>query len=112
MIKDFRNQVYKKNTESIEFLKRELLSGDIVLTHHLPSYRSVPQRYKTSPLNGFFVCDLEGLILERKPSLWVHGHTHDSLDYHLGNTRIVCNPYGYLNHELNSGWVAVKLLDI
>jgi hypothetical protein len=30
----------------------------------------------------------------RAPALWIHGHTHDSFDYLVGPTRIVCNPKG------------------
>jgi hypothetical protein len=25
----------------------------------------------------------------------MHGHTHDSADYRVGETRVVCNPRGY-----------------
>ncbi len=35
------------------------------------------------------------IIEEQQPALWVHGHTHDSCDYHVGATRVVCNPKGY-----------------
>lgn len=28
-------------------------------------------------------------------ALWVHGHTHSSFDYMAGETRVVCNPFGY-----------------
>ena len=27
--------------------------------------------------------------------LWIHGHTHDSFDYFINGTRVVCNPRGY-----------------
>ena len=27
--------------------------------------------------------------------LWVHGHTHDSFDYEVAGTRVLCNPRGY-----------------
>jgi hypothetical protein len=33
--------------------------------------------------------------LEKRPRLWVHGHTHTTCDYELGSTRVACNPYGY-----------------
>jgi hypothetical protein len=41
------------------------------------------------------------VIADARPALWVHGHTHDSLDYRIGDTRIICNPFGYLHHEEN-----------
>ena len=34
-------------------------------------------------------------------SLWVHGHMHDSFDYQVGDTRVICNPSGILGHALN-----------
>ena len=30
------------------------------------------------------------------PVLWVHGHTHNSFDYQVGNCRVVCNPRVYV----------------
>ena len=51
--------------------------------------------YAESPINRFFVSDETPLILDKKPRLWVHGHTHLTCDYMLGETRVVCNPHGY-----------------
>ena len=31
--------------------------------------------------------------------VWTHGHTHDTFDYMIGSTRIVCRPRGYANYE-------------
>ena len=33
--------------------------------------------------------------------LWVHGHTHDSFDYTINGTRVVCNPRGYVIDGVN-----------
>ncbi len=33
--------------------------------------------------------------------LWIHGHTHDSFDYLVNGTRIVCNPRGYARDGVN-----------
>lgn len=33
--------------------------------------------------------------------LWIHGHTHDSFDYLLNGTRVVCNPRGYVKDGVN-----------
>jgi len=111
MIRGFKEHVYAANTRARQFLENELRMDDIVVTHHLPSSESVSARYKKSPLNRFFVSPLDELILQRQPALWVHGHTHDSADYHLGHTRIVCNPFGYLGHELNDDWDAEKSVE-
>jgi Icc-related predicted phosphoesterase len=101
LIKDFESWVYVENQETVNFLNQEVKSTDVVVTHHLPSYRSVAKEYQGSSLNPFFVCDIEPTILKTQPRLWIHGHTHTSCDYFIQNTRVVCNPFGYAQHEEN-----------
>ena len=38
---------------------------------------------------------LTELIERYQPTLWVHGHVHNSSDYLVGKTRVLCNPHGY-----------------
>ena len=76
--------------------------GDtVVVTHHLPHPNSVHPRYTGDSLNPSFASDLSALV--RAPvTLWIHGHTHESMDYVVNGTRVICNPRGYLPHEPNS----------
>ena len=67
----------------------------VVITHHLPSRRSIAPRFANSGLNPAFASDLEALIEDTAPSLWVHGHTHHTCAYRIGATTIICNPKGY-----------------
>ncbi len=67
----------------------------VVMTHHAPSPGSVHPRFAHHPANGAFVSNLESVMREFRPRLWVHGHTHDSFDYEVGATRVVANPRGY-----------------
>ena len=78
--------------------------GSVVVTHHAPSIRSVPERYRTDPVTPAFASNMEPLITKHQPLLWVHGHTHTSSDYCIGKTRIVCNPRGYASMEENPGF--------
>lgn len=110
-IRGFFPWVFERNKAFVEFLQRELREGDVVVTHHLPSMLSVPPAYKRENTNYFFVCDMERLILERKPALWIHGHTHSNNDYMLGATRVVCNPVGYPS-ELGGREVDRMLIDV
>jgi Icc-related predicted phosphoesterase len=80
----------------------------IVVTHMAPSLRSVRPRYAASPINGFFASDLEPLIGELAPPLWIHGHMHDAMDYTIGGTRVICNPRGY--PEENPVWTPEGVL--
>jgi predicted phosphodiesterase len=73
----------------------------VVITHHAPSLQSIHSRFVGSPLNGCFVSDLQHLVDGQRAQLWVHGHTHDSFDYMLNGTRVVCNPRGYAKDGVN-----------
>jgi len=68
----------------------------VVITHHAPSPRSVHPRFAESLLSACFVSDAQHLLGAHRASLWVHGHTHDSFDYGVDGTRVVCNPRGYV----------------
>ncbi|MEJ8839099.1 metallophosphoesterase [Ramlibacter sp. AN1133] len=66
----------------------------VVISHHAPSVRSIHPRFAGSPVNLCFVSDAEELL--HGVDLWIHGHTHDSFDYRVGATRVLCNPRGYV----------------
>lgn len=90
---------------SVAFLRQELsrpFDGvTVVVTHHAPSPRSIAPRFQNDPLNPAFASNLDALICTYGPALWIHGHMHDSFDYSIGGTRIVCNPRGYFRDQLN-----------
>lgn len=67
----------------------------VVVTHHAIHWNSVHPKYRSDPLTGAFVSDLSAFLEKCQPSLCVHGHVHNSSDYLIGQTRIVCNPHGY-----------------
>lgn len=67
----------------------------VVVTHHAPSRRSIHPRFTGSLVNACFVSDAEYLLDGERAQLWIHGHTHDSFDYVVNGTRVVCNPRGY-----------------
>lgn len=73
----------------------------VIITHHAPSRQSIHPRFAGSALNGCFVSDLQHLVDGQRVQLWVHGHTHDSFDYLLHGTRVVCNPRGYAKDGVN-----------
>ena len=111
-IVDFESWVYQENARALEFLEREVRAGDVVVTHYLPSAVSIAPQFAGDPLNAFFLCDVEPLIRARRPRLWIHGHTHASVDAVVGDTRILCNPFGYAGHELNRAFVADAIVEL
>jgi predicted phosphodiesterase len=73
----------------------------VVVTHHAPSPKSIHPRFDGSALNACFVSDLERLMDASRVQLWIHGHTHDSFDYVVNGTRVLCNPRGYAKDGVN-----------
>lgn len=78
-------------------LDQPFVGKNVVVTHHLPSFESVVTRYKDDLLSACFASNLDHLF--GKIDLWIHGHTHDSLDYVKAGTRVICNPRGYSQYE-------------
>ena len=117
-ISDYKGQIFRDKTKQSKFspteaaylgkIDKEYLKGklsnennmkQIVISHYLPTYESVHPRYQGGDFNyhlsGAFVSDCEDIINYTPPALWIHGHTHDSFNYKLGECQIVCNPRGY-----------------
>ena len=90
---------FRKHSESTRFLASFLKTHadrrTVVVSHHAPSMRSIPPEYADDITSAAFASDLESLILDWGPELWVHGHVHNRVDYSIGRTRVVCNPRGY-----------------
>jgi predicted phosphodiesterase len=83
----------------------------VVVTHHGPSPKSVPDRFEGDPLTPSFSSNLEHIIEKYQPAAWIHGHTHDSFDYTIGKTRVICNPAGY-PHEPNPDFKRDLVIEI
>lgn len=71
------------------------VAATVVVTHHAPSPLSMDPRYEGSALNPCFYSDLPASFFQ-SAALWIHGHTHSSLDYRHHRTRVVANPRGYV----------------
>jgi DNA repair exonuclease SbcCD nuclease subunit len=86
----------------------------VVCTHHTPSHRSCAPYYKDDAImNGAYHSNLEDFILDRPAiKLWTHGHTHDDFDYLIGETRVVCNPRGYIKYEARAANFKLKVVEV
>ena len=76
-------------------LQRDHTGPTVVVTHHAPSIRSAEPQYRDDPLAAAFVSDVEELMDGRRVALWIHGHTHNCVDYEIAGTRVISNQRGY-----------------
>ena len=84
----------------------------VVITHHVPSPRSIAPRFQGDMLTPAFTTDLEYMMDGSRVALWVHGHTHDVFDYQIYDTRVVCNPRGYVPYEQSNGFTPEFVVEI
>jgi Calcineurin-like phosphoesterase len=95
-------QLHTASRDWLAAMLAEPLDGKtVVVTHHAPSSQSVHPRYARDLLTPAFASNLENLMDGDRPALWVHGHMHESYDYEVYGTRVVCNPRGYAPRALN-----------
>ncbi len=78
----------------------------VIVTHFLPAVECISPQYRdkdrtTSMLNKYFANNLGSWIAELEDTTWLFGHTHDSVDVTIGNTRCVANPFGYWPYDTN-----------
>ena len=86
----------------------------VVVGHHSPSKLSTHPRYADDTvMNGGYSSDMDEFIAERPQiKLWTHGHTHHPFDYVIGETRVVCNPRGYINYEPDASNFKLITVDV
>lgn len=113
-INDFRQigkfktrDAYDLYYQHLEYIKQSYEQRNdrkvVVVTHFLPARECIAPRWQgTDLLNDYFANDLGSMIADMKDTTWLFGHTHDAMDFMLGDTRMVCNPHGYYN-ALNDG---------
>lgn len=102
------NDVENWHHESVNWLKNALKDPQttekrVICTHHAPSRKSIAPRYFSSPISAAYASNLDALVAYSGAKYWFHGHVHNSVDYTLGDTRVICNPRGYndSNKEFN-----------
>lgn len=107
-------QDHKKMVAYIDIATQDKTKKYVVVTHHAPSSESIAECYKGDTLmNGAFRSDLSEFILDRPQiALWTHGHMHNVSDYMMGDTRVVCNPRGYIKYEQRAKEFELQYLEI
>ncbi|MBV2223950.1 MAG: metallophosphoesterase [Cloacibacterium sp.] len=106
---------FKIHQHSRKWLEESLLSSslhkNIVVTHHAPSIKSVPEEFKNDPVTSAYASNLDDFILNTEPDFWIHGHIHTPVQYKIGKTQIICNPHGYISEPYN-GYNSELIIEI
>jgi Icc-related predicted phosphoesterase len=87
------------HSHSLKWLHSELteIQGNktVVVSHHGPSPKSLPEKTKEEIVSSAYVSNLEIFISSYNPRYWVHGHLHNGCEYNVGECTVICNPKGY-----------------
>lgn len=85
----------------------------VVLTHHGPTYKSLNQDHIGNGIDGAYASDLSDLIMDNPQiKFWVHGHTHQSEDYMVGECRVLANQIGYKGERSFFEFEGIKHFEI
>lgn len=88
---------YAFHRRSLNWLESRLaepfFGKTVVVTHHAPSAFSIANSPEL--INAAYGSSLDELIRANPIHLWIHGHTHNCVDYQIGGTRVVSNQRGY-----------------
>lgn len=90
----------------------------VVVVHHGVTERSIHPMYAGDNMNMFFASEMTEDLIDANPTLVIHGHTHKQFDYHIDETkqlcqtRVVVNPRGYTGHEDTSGFDPMLVVEI
>lgn len=82
-------------------LETSTTAKNIVVTHHAPSPRSLPEEFKDDIVSSAYASNLESVVERHQPQFWIHGHIHTPVKYDIGNTKVICNPHGYISDPYN-----------
>lgn len=103
---------YQRYQQFREYIRVNLQKGDLVMTHHLPSYGSVATAYIGDKFNRFYIGPMEDLICQKEPAYWIHGHTHHQFSYTHHQTKILANPKGYPNEPTSATFNPKLIIDV
>lgn len=106
LYKDAKSFIFSELTNSFEGKK-------VVVTHFPPTLKSLHKMYRDNLINPYFITNCEDLVV--KSDLWIHGHTHTSVNANVYGVKVLCNPRGYsklYNFSENPAWNPNKTVRI
>jgi hypothetical protein len=71
----------------------------LILTHHPGTIEAVVPAFQRSLTSLAYFSELTPIVDRYQPHWWVSGHTHLSMNYRRGRTRMISNPSGYADEN-------------
>jgi predicted phosphodiesterase len=112
----------KWHQDNVTFLKTEIDKCNlddnkiipIVITHHLPSYSLIDEKYKDtyrSYYNQSYASNCDDLMKNSNIKCWFYGHTHTGSVQTINDVICAANPIGYPDENKNIDFNKVIDLD-
>lgn len=110
--------VYKEHLKTVSFIESTVDLNPqkkfVVVTHHQPSLKALNPKYKDDyVLNAGYYSNMDEFI-EKRPQIkaWTSGHTHQRLDFMIGDTRMLTNARGYAGREYMANDFTLKYFEV
>ena len=103
---EYIREIYKNNVSFIENqidYAKENNKKLLVITHHLPSYQLILEKYKTQTYfayNSHFASDLD-YLMDNTIRAWCAGHSHGRNQKIINNVPCYLNAFGYPKEDRN-----------
>jgi hypothetical protein len=103
--KRFRPQEARMlHLQSRAYIEAELATAfdgtTIVLTHMAPTIEAVEPQHRDRIIAAAYASNLIVTIDQYQPDFWISGHTHFPFDLRRGLTRLISNPCGYPDENI------------
>jgi predicted phosphodiesterase len=79
----------------LAWFTKDLPGPRVVISHHAPVTNPNSQYLNSALMPAFNATDMEKIIIDHQPTLWIYGHTHECDDQQVAQTRVVSNQLGY-----------------
>ena len=84
--------IHHRSRRWLETQIQENTDDVVVITHHAPSVKSLPDSKHNDLMSAAYVSNLDDFVSQSGAKFWIHGHLHAPSDYTLGKTRVLCEP--------------------
>lgn len=99
--------------EALKTVKQDEKNKTIVVTHYLPTFKVLEDKWVGDNLNEGFAIEKSDVILDSNATYWIYGHSHGKKsDVMVGETLLVSNQLGYVDVGEHRGFKGAKIINL